>query len=94
MTSHPNRSRRAIWASQEVSMEMLRVGDEGFLIERTGRGETTLHVWAEPAQKNLSKEPCENGWCGETNGVSITARGRVRVVRAAAGGERLQVVAI
>lgn len=35
----------------------------------------TVEIWSEPAQTNLSKEVCIEGWCGTSNDWSLTAYG-------------------
>ena len=71
----------------------------GFLIERCPQGRAS--IWSisdRPAHTNRSREPRLRGWCGETNNVSIYARGlvqlgiatpngRVRITRLRKGSE-------
>ena len=44
-------------------------------------GEERLDAQGEPARKNMSGEPCINGWCGTTNNINISADGQWRIAR-------------
>lgn len=58
----------------------VRQGDVGFLIERSSRGAERWTLSYTPAHTNQSHEPRLHGWCGETNNVSVYARGLARHV--------------
>lgn len=69
------------------------VGQAGFLTEHVANGRAWFTLDERPAHTNMSREPRLHGWCGETNNVSLFARGMARVVRVAKNG-RVQVRAI
>ena len=45
----------------------------------TNTGHTRVDVSDLPCRKNMSGEPCADGWCGTTNNVDVQAIGAYRV---------------
>jgi hypothetical protein len=70
-----------------------RPGDVRYLVEAfySSTGNTRRYVMARPLRTNMSGEPKLHGWCGETNNVSRTACGVVRVVATNRDADRLRV---
>ena len=59
-----------------------QVGDVGILVSVDIKTRpTSWRLYDTPPLENLSRKPLERGWCGSTNGVSITAHGKKRVTR-------------
>ena len=65
--------------------EMLKVGDFGFLIEKShdNHGWTRYELCDTPEVANISREPRLYGWCGSYNNLSTTGCGMYRVKRVA-----------
>ena len=71
-----------------------RVGDVGFLLEYTWHakgGKSQMRLSDRPGQANMSGRIIVDGWCGESNNVSVYAYGVARVSRVCKNG-RAQVV--
>lgn len=82
---------KAVWTTQRDDLGF-KVGDIGYLIHVSPEKGADYYVLRdEPAVTNMSYEPRPIGWCGNTNGTSITGYGEAEVVRVTSGGERLQV---
>jgi hypothetical protein len=83
--------------AHSLPFESWEPGEVGVLISRVPlRGQTTWLLLRDAPLKNMSRLPCEEGWCGTTNNISITAHGR-HVVRwvseiTAADNQRLHLV--
>lgn len=77
-----------IWIDESDCAEGIgTVGDVGFLVEHNPQGRATSYSLSlHPARKNMSREPVLEGWCGETNNVSVQARGLAEIVRIARNG--------
>lgn len=59
----------------------------------TNTGVATWRIRPRPAQTNVSHAPMLRGWCGETNNVSLTAHGLVKVAAVVKGRLRVEPVA-
>jgi hypothetical protein len=75
---------RLIWMDTD---ELWQVGDIGFLAEVLEENNAVKYYSLDhqPNRKNMSGEPCLEGWCGTSNNVNITARGLAQVVRVVDG---------
>lgn len=75
-----------------VANEFEKVGDVVFVYEVffSNTGKSEMRAAKTPRRTNQSREPKLRGWCGETNNVSVTARGLARVSRVFSGTERMQ----
>lgn len=87
-----SRTSSTIWASQQLSTTMLSAGDTGYIVRTVRSGRETITIQAAAPVTNISRQAVEYGWCGETDGVSVHALGRGRIVRSTRGGERVQVL--
>lgn len=68
-----------------------KIGDMGFLSVHSRQQRADFYrLRQRPPHTNRSGEPRPNGWCGETNNVSVTGIGVWRVVRIAKNG-RIQI---
>lgn len=67
------------------------IGDVGFIVEihNTNNGGERFRLDDVPPHTNRSNEPTLEGWCGETDNVSIYGRGMGKVVRIARNGRML-----
>lgn len=71
-----------------------KIGTVGYLVEvwNSNTGGTSFHLYERPLHTNRSNEPRLQGWCGEDNNRSKTARGAWKVVRQNKAGDRAQIV--
>ena len=78
-----------MWIGGEFSE--YEIGQSGFLVEiyDTNRRSDVFELRDYPPRTNVSGEPVLDGWCGETNNVSVNGHGYWEVIKLAKTGRAL-----
>ena len=82
------------WIDIDYSETLSNVGGIGYLAKtfNTSNARERFSLRERPCGKNRSGEKTLDGWCGETNNVSLTACGVWQIARVNSARDRAQIV--